>query len=94
LLIHTSRLKCRGNKDISDVHVDISSAIPLALIVNELITNAYKHAFTKNKNGSIEVSLSEKDKQVILVIKDNGKGFDKNIVPKKLYRHGYFKWTC
>lgn len=69
-------------KNISDVHVDISSAIPLALIVNELITNAYKHAFTKNKNGSIDVSLSEQNKKVVLIIKDNGKGFDKNIVPK------------
>lgn len=70
------------SKTISDVHVDISSAIPLALIVNELITNAYKHAFSNNKNGIIKVNLNEKKHRVCLVISDNGKGFDKTIVPK------------
>lgn len=69
-------------KELTDVHVDISVAIPLALIVNELITNAYKHAFTNKKDGIIEVSLLENNKQVFLTIKDNGHGFDKNIIPK------------
>ncbi len=69
-------------KGITDVHIDISSAIPLALIVNELITNAYKHAFKNKKDGIIEVSLLENNKQVFLTIKDNGDGFDKTIIPK------------
>ena len=69
-------------KGITDVHVTISSAIPLALIVNELITNAYKHAFLNKKEGVIEVSLIEKNNQVFLTIKDNGHGFDKNVIPK------------
>jgi two-component sensor histidine kinase len=69
-------------KGITDVHVDISSAIPMALIVNELITNAYKHAFTNKKEGIIEVSLLENNNQVFLTIKDNGQGFDKTIIPK------------
>ncbi|MES2131511.1 MAG: histidine kinase dimerization/phosphoacceptor domain -containing protein [Bacteroidota bacterium] len=70
-------------KGITDVHVDISTAIPLALIVNELITNAYKHAFTKNDKGVIEVSLLENNNQVFLTIKDNGTGFDKTKIPEK-----------
>jgi len=69
-------------KGITDVHVDISSAIPLALIVNELITNAYKHAFKDKKDGIIEISLLENNNQVFLTIKDNGNGFDKTIIPK------------
>jgi len=69
-------------KGITDVHVDISSAIPMALIVNELITNAYKHAFTHKKEGIIEVSLLENNRQVFLTIKDNGQGFDKTVIPK------------
>ncbi len=69
-------------KGITEMDVDISAAIPLALIVNELITNAYKHAFTNKKEGTIEVSLLENNKQVFLIIKDNGHGFDKTIVPK------------
>jgi len=69
-------------KGITDVHVDISSAIPMALIVNELITNAYKHAFTNKPEGIIEVSLLENNNQVFLTIKDNGNGFDKTVIPK------------
>ncbi|MBA4242029.1 MAG: hypothetical protein C0448_15000 [Sphingobacteriaceae bacterium] len=69
-------------KGITDVHVDISSAIPMALIVNELITNAYKHAFTNKTDGVIEVSLLENNNQVFLTIKDNGNGFDKTVIPK------------
>ena len=69
-------------KGITEVDVDISAAIPLALIVNELITNAYKHAFTNKKEGTIEILLVENNKQVFLTIKDNGQGFDKTVIPK------------
>jgi two-component sensor histidine kinase len=69
-------------KGITDVHVDISSAIPMALIVNELITNAYKHAFHNKTEGIIEISLLENNNQVFLTIKDNGNGFDKTVIPK------------
>ncbi len=69
-------------KGITDVNVDISLAIPLALIVNELITNAYKHAFKATEKGIIEVTLLENNKQVFLTIKDNGTGFNKKIVPE------------
>ncbi|MES2567483.1 MAG: histidine kinase dimerization/phosphoacceptor domain -containing protein [Bacteroidota bacterium] len=69
-------------KEIEEVHVNISSAIPLALIVNELITNSYKHAFKSKKTGGIEITLSEKDGLVFLGISDNGQGFDKDNIPK------------
>jgi two-component sensor histidine kinase len=69
-------------KGITEVDIDISAAIPLALIVNELITNAYKHAFTNKKEGAIEILLVENNKQVFLTIKDNGQGFDKTVIPK------------
>jgi two-component sensor histidine kinase len=69
-------------KGITDVHISIAAAIPLGLIVNELITNAYKHAFTNKKEGLIEVSLLENNNQVFLTIKDNGNGFDTSVIPK------------
>lgn len=67
---------------LTEVNIDISYAIPLALIVNELITNAYKHAFIGINNGIIEVSLLENNNQVFLNIKDNGHGFDKSVISK------------
>lgn len=63
-------------KGINDVELDVSTAIPLALIVNELVTNSYKHAFNDQKEGTIEVSLIENNKKVFLRIKDSGPGYD------------------
>jgi two-component sensor histidine kinase len=58
-----------------DVELDIDTAIPLGLIANELIINAYKYAFNNRDNGIISVSLNgiEKNKYSF-VVKDNGKG--------------------
>ncbi|MBA3970832.1 MAG: ATP-binding protein [Bacteroidetes bacterium] len=63
-------------KELSDVQIDVSTAIPLALIVNELVTNSYKHAFEPAKEGTISISLEEKNDEVHLMIKDNGPGYD------------------
>jgi two-component system, sensor histidine kinase PdtaS len=54
--------------------VNIDNAIPLGLIINEIITNAYKHAFPKETAGIITVNLIEKDESFILKISDNGVG--------------------
>ncbi len=78
---YNSSSQIKIEKGITDVHVDISTAIPLALIVNELITNAYKHAFGHQEGGVIEISLLENNKQVFMTIKDNGKGFDTSYIP-------------
>jgi PAS domain S-box-containing protein len=53
----------------------ISIAVPTGLIINELLTNAFKHAFDNRKEGQIEVILgvSEKD-EAILTVSDNGVG--------------------
>jgi two-component sensor histidine kinase/PAS domain-containing protein len=65
-------------KTLKDVEIDVSTAIPLALIVNELITNSYKHAFADKAEGIIGISLDETGDNVILQIKDNGPGYDFN----------------
>jgi two-component sensor histidine kinase len=71
------------HNEIEDVNVNISNAIPLALIVNELITNSYKHAFKSKKEGVISISLNEDSNGLItLMISDNGKGFSKTDIPK------------
>jgi two-component sensor histidine kinase len=61
--------------EIVAVDVDIETAIPLGLIVNELVTNAYKHAFPGGRRGSISVSLQAPDGGPLeLAVVDDGIG--------------------
>lgn len=68
--------KVNIKKSIEEVHLDVSVAISLGLIINEMVTNSYKHAFKQTSEGKIEIGLKEKDKSVMLTIKDNGPGYD------------------
>ena len=61
-------------KRIDDVVLAAKILSPLGIILNELLTNAMKHAFIGREKGIIVVSLSIKETHVALVIKDNGKG--------------------
>ncbi len=58
-----------------DISMDIDNAIPLGLIVNELVTNAYKYAFQGKEKGSIRISLhKEKEAGYRLAVSDDGLG--------------------
>lgn len=62
--------------DVHDIYFDIQTAIPIGLIVSELINNAYKHAFVNRLSGIIKISLKENKKKFTLTITDNGIGFE------------------
>lgn len=63
--------------DIEPVVVHRDHAMPLGLIVNEVLSNAYKYAFAPDRPGTISVSLKPvDDKTARLVIADDGSGFD------------------
>lgn len=66
--------------EIEDLTLDIDTVIPLGLIANELVSNALKHAFENVENGILVVKLLEKDGYLILNVKDNGNGYDENLV--------------
>jgi PAS domain S-box-containing protein len=57
------------------VLLDIHTAIPCGLIVNELVSNALKHAFPDGRGGEIRVRLRRHGRQVTLSVCDNGVGF-------------------
>ncbi len=60
--------------NLDECYLSIEIAIPAGLLINELITNAFKHAFPKGEGEvMINLTLGEK-KQVILEVKDNGIG--------------------
>jgi two-component sensor histidine kinase len=63
---------------IDPILLHMEQALPLSLIVNEVLTNAYKHAFTEASSGSINVSLNVKNEKIVLAISDTGKGFSES----------------
>jgi two-component sensor histidine kinase len=75
--------------DLSPLVVDVSVAVPIALILNEAITNSFKYAFSDRKQGLIKVSLSSRHNgDIILIISDNGIGLPPGFDPKKQFSLG------
>jgi two-component system, sensor histidine kinase PdtaS len=62
--------------DAPNVEVDVDKLVPVGLIINELITNAVKYAFIANNNPVLSVQLQKMQQQLIMVVEDNGPGFD------------------
>jgi len=60
--------------ELDDIELDFNILIPFALVLNELITNAFKYAFTGRESGELLVSLREKDEKIQLTVRDNGVG--------------------
>jgi PAS domain S-box-containing protein len=67
------------NLNIESIFLNLDNAIPCGLIVNELITNAFKYAFPNDKKGEINVTLKLIDGQVRLSVADNGIGIKKEV---------------
>lgn len=58
--------------------INIDTAIPLGLLVNEIMTNSFKHAFKKTGSGRINIINEISGNQVKLTIKDDGSGLPQN----------------
>lgn len=69
--------------DMEPVELDVDTAVPIGLIVNELLTNALKYAFPEGREGKIELSLREINQhQLQLVVADNGIGQSEDDQPQ------------
>ena len=61
---------------VSNIHLSLDTAIPLGLIINEIVTNSLKYAFDKGKQGHIEVDIEHLNhKRYVMRISDDGDGF-------------------
>lgn len=79
-----------GNKEevqiqlnAKDVILNLNSAIPCGLIINEVITNAYKYARKGEEILKIDIHLVLENELITLTIQDNGPGVSKNILESK-----------
>lgn len=77
----------RGQKSVgfalnlAECRVTVDKAIPFGLIVNELVTNAVKHAFADRQEGSIRLTVTREEDQVRALVEDDGVGLPENFHP-------------
>ncbi|SHJ27691.1 sensor histidine kinase [Pseudozobellia thermophila] len=66
--------------DIPDLKLNIDTAIPLGLLINEAVTNALKYGIVDENKGEIRIKLTkDKDNEYLLNIGDNGVGFPETV---------------
>jgi PAS domain S-box-containing protein len=76
--VDSSRIQLRIEAE--EVHLNINTAIPCGLIVNELISNALKHAFPEGRSGSLDLNLRRvAGDGYVLRVKDDGMGFPETL---------------
>ena len=63
------------NINVDDIQLDIQTAMPCGLLINELLTNSFKHAFLDNKKGKIDINITKNQDKLKITLQDNGKGF-------------------
>ncbi|MDD1705658.1 MAG: PAS domain S-box protein [Methanoregulaceae archaeon] len=69
-----SGTEIRTEIDIEDVCLTVNQAIPCALIVNEILSNAFKHAFRGKNQGTLEISARRRNDSIHIGIRDDGIG--------------------
>lgn len=69
--------------EIEDLHLDMAKAIPLGLMISEILINAHKHAFNEKKEGNIKIYTTMNDENMSLHISDNGSGLPSDIDLRK-----------
>ena len=79
---HSNKQTIEMQIDVLPLSVSINQAIPIGLIVNELINNAFKHAFHGKEEGTIIISIQEDSDHLRLEVKSNGNVLDKNFDPQ------------
>jgi PAS domain S-box-containing protein len=67
------------HQNINDILLEIDIAINLGLIINELVSNAFKHAFPEARKGNLYISIKKDEHKYELIIEDDGIGFSSEI---------------
>jgi len=74
---------------LEDVPVLIDAAIPLGLIINEIVSNSFQHAFSDREKGNINIKLERGEASIVkLEISDDGIGAEKNLNIEKTETFG------
>jgi two-component sensor histidine kinase/PAS domain-containing protein len=69
--------------ELASVSVSLDRAMPVGLLLNELLSNCFKHAFTQQRSGMVRVTLVVEADRCRLTVSDNGVGLPDNFAQKR-----------
>ncbi len=76
--VNQSKFKLKNN--VTNVQLNVNMAVPCGLIINELISNSFKHGFKGMESGEIRIDMEhDENNKLILKVSDNGKGMPKDL---------------
>lgn len=70
--------------DLDDIFIAYTKATSIALVINELVTNCFKHAFTNMNNGTICIQCKELYDHIFISVRDNGHGLPNEFIPSQV----------
>jgi len=73
----------RFELELDELSLTVDKAVPLGLLCNELLTNAFKHAFLGLAEGLVTVRLACTETQATLTVRDNGRGLPPGFDPEQ-----------
>jgi PAS domain S-box-containing protein len=74
-------LRIKLHADIANIETGLDSAVPFGLLLTELVTNCFKHAFPDLRSGEIRVRLVRREDGDLLTVSDDGVGFAEGFEP-------------
>ncbi|MEW9678066.1 ATP-binding protein, partial [Lentibacillus sp. L22] len=70
--------------DLDDIFIAYNKATSIALVINELIINCFKHAFTNMDTGTIHIQCKNYYEHIFISVRDNGHGLPDDFDPTKV----------
>ncbi|MDI6402970.1 sensor histidine kinase, partial [Balneolaceae bacterium ANBcel3] len=69
----------------ANIEMDVTKAIPIGLIINELLSNVYKHAFKGRESGNLYLTMKEKESKdgCLIEVKDDGVGISSDALKEE-----------
>ncbi|MBX2874245.1 MAG: tetratricopeptide repeat protein [Saprospiraceae bacterium] len=91
-LVHSYRVdqkQIQIVQEIAPISMDADTLIPIALILNELISNSLKYAFQEKDSGQIDVQIAQIEEGLKITVSDNGQGLPPNFQPEQSNSLGF-----
>ena len=77
--------KIKLDINFSKLKLDVDTAIPVGLIINELVINSLKYAYDKTASPQLKVNLTETSAELLLEVADNGSGSANALINSKSF---------